>query len=799
MYIKFYTFDAVLFYNINLFKTTSTMKKLLIFISFFLLIIISHAQTGAVRGFVYEKESGEPVIFTNVYLKGTTNGVATNVDGYYFLSKIPVGNYTLTITYIGYDSLQVPITITANKILNKKLYLTSTSIKLDEFTVSAERQEMQKSIHASVTKVTPKQIKKLPTMGAEPDLAQYLQIVPGVVFTGDQGGQLYIRGGSPIQNKVLLDGMLIYNPFHSIGLFSVFDSDIIRNADIFTGGFNAQYGGRISSVMDIKTRDGNKKRVAGKISGDTFGGKLLVEGPIIKQKEEGGLSLSYVFSGKTSYLSETSKTLYSYTNEEGLPFGYSDYFGKLSLNGDNGSKLNIFGFSFNDNVKNYQQLSDLNWNSFGIGSNIVMVPAGFSALITANIAYSNYDIEMATENQDPKTSSIGGFNVGLGFTYFIGDDQFDYGLELLGYNTDFNYTNTLNQYENVSENTSELAFYGLYKKNFGKLIIEPGLRIQYYASLSESSIEPRLGLKYKITDKIRLKAAGGIYSQNIIAANSSKDVVNLFYGFLTSADIPQEEFDGKEISSALQKSNHLIFGVETDISNRITLNVEGYLKKNTQMTEINRNKILDDDASTSFSPEILKNNFSIETGDAYGIDFLLKYDYRRLYLWGVYSLGFVNRKGEFIEDDGEVIVRKYAPHFDRRHNVNFMLSYTFGKDFNWETGLRWNFGSGFPFTQTKGNYEYIPFLDGINSNYTSTNGELGIMLADINEGRLPSYHRLDFNIKRTFFLSDDAKLQITASVTNIYNKENFFYIERGTNKEIHQLPILPSIGMSLSF
>lgn len=787
------------YFSINLFKTLKKMKKLLSFISFFLLFNFSQAQTGAVRGFVYEKESGEPVIFTSVYLKGTSYGVATNVDGYYLISKVPAGDYTLTITYIGYDTLQVPITITANKILDKKLYLTSTSIKLEEFTVSAERQEMQKAIHASVTKVTPKQIKKLPSMGAEPDLAQYLQIVPGVVFTGDQGGQLYIRGGSPIQNKVLLDGMLIYNPFHSIGLFSVFDSDIIRNADIFTGGFNAQYGGRISSVMDIKTRDGNKKRVSGKISGDTFGGKLLVEGPIIKQKEDDGLSLSYVFSGKTSYLSETSKTLYSYANEDGLPFGFSDYFGKLSLNGENGSKLNLFGFSFNDYVKDYQELSDFNWNSYGIGSNIVMVPSGFSALITANIAYSNYEIEMKTKNQAPKTSSIGGFNVGLGFTYFLGDDQFDYGLEILGYNTNYTYTNTLGQINPISENTSELAFFGLYKKNFGKLIIEPGLRIQYYASLSESNIEPRLGLKYKITDRFRIKAAGGMYSQNIIAANSSKDVVNLFYGFLTTTSPPQEEYEGKEVTSSLQKSNHFIFGVESDINNRITLNVEGYFKKNTQMTEINRNKIFDDDASNATAPEILTSDFSLEKGDAYGVDFLLKYDYRRLYLWAVYSLGFVTREGEFLEDDGVVYVREYAPHFDRRHNVNFMLSYTFGKDFNWETGVRWNFGSGFPFTQTKGNYEYIPFLDGVNSDYTSANGELGIMLSDINEGRLPSYHRLDFNIKRTFYLSDNAKLQITGSVTNVYNKENFFYIERGSNKEVYQLPILPSIGMSLSF
>ncbi len=775
------------------------MKKTLLFVSFLLLCVFTYGQKGSIRGFVYEKKTGEPVIFTSVYLKGTTYGSATDVDGYYLISKVPPGNYTLMITYVGYDTLSVPITINPNRIATKKLFLETSSIKLEEFTVSAEKQDMQKAVYASVTKVTPKQIAKLPTMGADPDLAQYLQIVPGVVFTGDQGGQLYIRGGSPIQNKVLLDGMIIYNPFHSIGLFSVFDSDIIRNADIYTGGFNAQYGGRISSVMDIKTRDGNKKRLSGKLSADTFGAKLLVEGPLVKQDETGGLSISYVLSGKASYLDKTSKALYSYADEDGLPFGYSDLFGKVSLNGDSGSKVNLFGFSFNDYVNDYQGMSDLGWNSFGLGSNIIMVPQGFSALIKANVAYSKYEIEMGADTDKPKYSSIGGFNVGLGFTYFIGDDQFDYGIEILGFNTDFKYTNELGLLVTEAENTSELGFYGVYKKNLGKLIIEPGLRIQYYASLSETSFEPRLGLKYKITDRFRLKGAAGIYSQNIIAANSDKDVVNLFYGFLTSSSIPQDEFNGEEITSALQKSNHYIFGIETDVSSRITLNIEGYYKKNTQMTVLNRYKYFDDDASNSTVSDILKTTYRIEKGDAYGIDFLAKYDYKRLYLWAVYSLGYVTRTGEFLENNGEVAVKDYEPHFDRRHNVNLMISYTFGKDLSWETGFRWNYGSGFPFTQTRGNYERINLSDGINSDYTSVNGDLTNMLSDINEGRLPSYHRLDFNIKRTFYFSDNAKLQITGSVTNVYNKENFFYIERGTNKEVYQLPILPSIGMSLSF
>src|SRR5690606_5160674 len=169
--------------------------------------------------------------------------------------------------------------------------------------------------------------------------AQYLQVLPGVVVTGDQGGQLYVRGGLPVQNKVLLDGMILYNPFHSLGLFSVFDNDIMKSADVYSAGFGAEYGGRTSSVMDFKTRDGNKNRTAGKISLSTFSAKANIEGPFKKLTDNVNTSASYVFSVKHSILPSTSKALYSYANPNGLPFYYTDVYGKASLNSTGGSKI----------------------------------------------------------------------------------------------------------------------------------------------------------------------------------------------------------------------------------------------------------------------------------------------------------------------------------------------------------------------------------------------------------------------------------------------------------------------------
>ena len=338
------------------------MRKGTLFFIAVLSLLFANAQTADLRGFVYDKETGEPIIFCNVILEGTTIGASTDVNGFFSITNIPDGNYTVFITYIGYDTLRENISLKAKQILTKKFEINESSVQLQTVHISADRQAMKSDVKVSVTKVTPKDIELIPAIGGEPDLAQYLQVLPGVVFTGDQGGQLYIRGGSPIQNKVLLDGMIVYNPFHSIGLFSVFDTDLLRNADIYTGGFGAQYGGRISSIMDITTRDGNKNRFGGKVSTSTFGSKLLLEGPLAKK---GGNS-SFIMSAKTSYLDQSSKYLYTYIDTAGLPYSFTDLYGKISINGSNGSKWNLFGFNYKDQV-NYRDVSNLGWNSGGVG------------------------------------------------------------------------------------------------------------------------------------------------------------------------------------------------------------------------------------------------------------------------------------------------------------------------------------------------------------------------------------------------------------------------------------------------
>ena len=747
------------------------------------------AQVGSIRGFVYEESSGEPAMFSNVVLDGTKIGTVTDANGFFNLSQVPVGTYTINVSYIGFDAISSSVEVIPNKINNEKFYLKESSIQLNTIQLSAERQEAKTSVNTSVVKLTSKSLKKLPSIGGEPDIAQFLQVIPGVVFTGDQGGQLYIRGGAPIHNAVLLDGMILYNAFHSIGLFSVFDTDVIKTADVYTGGFSAEYGGRISSVVDIKTRDGNKKRLTGKVAASTFGGKLLLEGPLFKQKENGAGS-SFILSAKTSYIDQTSQSIYSYIGDEGLPYSFLDIYGKVSFSGSNGSKINLFGFNYGDDVA-YTSLTNFNWKSTGFGSNFVLIPSGSTMLVEGNFAYSNYKTEQSNPSTRPKKSAIGGFNMGLDFTSFLlGDNQMKYGLEVLGFSNSLSFFNPSNIELAHNDNTTEFAVFAKYKHVGTRLLFEPSIRYHSYTSLGESSLEPRFGLKYNITERLRLKSSAGLFSQNLVAVTTGREVVNLFQGFISSTTNLPANLNGEELTSYLQKAKHLIVGLELDLNEKWTVNIEGYVKDFGQLINLNRNKIYEDDTQNDAIADELKKDFVVESGLAKGIDFLIKYNDQRTSLWMVYSLGKVTKTDAF---------ETYAPHFDRRHNFNIVASRIFGEDKSWTFDMRWNYGSGFPFTETQGYYENINFEDGINTDITQSNGDLGIYYADYNRGQMPDYHRLDVSIKKKITFSKNSIIETTLSISNLYDRANIFYYDQLTDSRINQLPFMPSIGANWQF
>ncbi len=765
---------------------------------------VAAAQTGTVKGFVYDRSSGEPIIYNVVGLVGTTYGAQTDVNGFFNIAGVPAGEYELTSTQQGYDTARVAITIVADDITSQNLFIgariTASGQQLKEVEVSARKTDQLTQIRVGTTTITPREMKLLPSVGGEPDIAQFLQVTPGVVFTGDQGGQLYIRGGSPSQTGILLDGVTIYNPFHSIGLYSVFETDAIRSADITTAAFNAEYGNRTSAILDIHTKDGNKNRISGKLSASPIMARALLEGPLVKSKRNSAGGITFLVSAKHSYLDQTSKSLYnglSESTKNGLPFAFTDIYGKVTLSAGSGSKLNLFGFSFDDraSILNTQGApsADFHWKATGGGATFVVTPGSSSALISGKFAYSKYDIDFteASRPEVPRTSGINGFEGGIDFTYFLrGYSQLKFGVEFSGQQTSLSYLNTAGFNTLLERRNTLAAFYGLYRKNIGqKLILEPSLRIQYYNALNVVSPEPRFGFKYNATQNIRFKGATGLYSQNIISTKSDRDVVNFFSGFLLSPSEEIRDASGNPVSNNLLRAYHAVLGVEVDAFG-VSFNLEPWYKKFTQVIELNRNK------RNSTDPD-----FQAGTGEAYGVDLSARYSKNRFFGWVTGGYQHVDNTFNVLQSNGLNATQTYPTPFDRRFNLNLLAAYTAGKKRDWEISARYNLGSPFPFTQTQGFFESLnPTANGINTNTTTQNGTLGTIYAsEINGGRLSYYHRLDLSVKKRFVFTQYSNLELTAAVTNAYDRRNILYVDRISNDRVYQLPFFPSLNATFNF
>ena len=779
------------------------MKKFLLCISLFIVSFQLYSQNKTVRGFIYDQSNGEPLAFEKVKVlsvdSATIAGAVTDLNGFFQIPMLESKQYLIKVDNFKYEEEIQNLDLSGKRnIIDVKfeLKILESVQQFDEVKVSAESKTKRTNIEISKLKISKEGLERIPSYGAENDIVGAFSVTPGVITTGDQGGQLYVRGGTPIQNKILLDGMTIYNPFHSIGFFSIFETELIKNVDIYTGGFESKYGGRISSIMDITYRDGNRKKFAGKASVSPFLGKLVLEGPLGKSKGDSPRAGSYIFSAKKSLLDLTSERLYPGINEgNGLPFNFTDLYGKLTFTGDGGSKFSAFGFSNQDSV-NYS-IADLNWNAAGGGINFLLVPSGSPIFIRGHVNGSNFSTTFTENAMEPRTSSIGGFDLGFDFSYFLKNEgEINYGFNLNGFNTKYTTFNEVGRKIEDENFTTEIGGYYNYRGIFKRWVVQIGARAQYYASLNTLSLEPRIGAKYNASDNIRFKFSGGRFSQNFTSASSDKDIVNLFNGLLSAPTNVQDQFvnqfgNSRQVDNGLQYAWHAIAGVEVDLGKNIMVNLEGYYKYFSQLSNINQNKLYDDVAAFELIDDVFKKDFIIESGESLGADLLIKYSKNRLFLWGVYSYGYNIRWDGFNE---------YYPVFDRRHNINLVGSYIFGKNKDIDFNIRWNLGSGLPFTPTAGFFQSENFSDGVTTDPITNNTEtVSTILGQFNSQRLPYYHRFDVTLKKKFKFKNKTIMEVVLSVTNAYNRKNIFYVNRVTNEEIYQFPLLPSFGVSYKF
>lgn len=778
--------------------------RLLFLILASLLTVPSFAQS-TIRGRVVDAD-GQPLEGAVVSIPTLKKGAYTNSAGIYSINRIPKGEYEIFAYFIGYDTSKVVTIVPTNGVVTEGFVLEERIVFTDEVVITGNQTGVieKTQVTTGVTPISPQEIKLLPSVGGA-DLAQYLQVLPGVVFTGDQGGQLYIRGGTPIQNMTLMDGMILYSPFHSIGLFSVFDPDFIRTVDVYSAGFGASYGGRISSVIDIKTRSGSVSQTKGKLSANPFSASLLLEGPL--KRGEAGAGVSYLVSARRNYINETSPQVYPYVGDSlGLPYTFQDLYGKVTAS-DGVNTASIFGFSHQDDVL-YEFPANIGWDAFGGGAEFQLLPAGAGAIIRGNFAWSKYQSSLRSQSETfPRSSSIQGFNGQLNVGYIFNSvDEFNFGMQFLGFDTDYVFTNSFGFVTAQQSSNTEAALFTRYKKVFiqkrgtqeyERAVIEPSVRMHYYNNQVRPRLEPRIRAKLNFP-RLSISAAAGTYSQNLMSASSDRDVVNLFQGFLSAPT----QLANRVQETTLQTSWHLLGGIEAQVIPDVTTNVEAWAKNFTQLTNINRDKIFPDDP-----------DFITEIGLAYGFDFILKYQSQKFYVYANYGWAKVERTDRLDQEEP----RTYPPVFDRRHTVNFLGAYKTGTfeardglgrriraKFNepkWEFSMRWTLGSGFPFTQTQGYFEKLDFLeDGAQTPITSQNGTLGLILADdLNAGRLPYYHRLDFSARKRWVFANKILLEADLTLINAYNRDNIFYFDRVRFEVVYQLPILPSLGLTMKF
>jgi hypothetical protein len=744
---------------------------------------------GQLKGYVYEQETGFVVPLASVALMGTTMGCVSNEYGFFLIRKIPAGKYTFVVSCIGFEEFRQSVTIDSEDVVSLIVRLTKKSYELETATITAARKRWERMSPVGTQRMTVESMKRTPSLGVQSDLAQVLQTLPGVIYTGDRGGQLYVRGGAPIHNKVVMDGMTIMNPFHSVGFMSVFDTEILQSVDVYSAAYPAQYGGRVSSVMDIRTRPGNRTDFRGTASQSNIGYGLLLEGPLKKMTETSIGSISYILSTKGSVLQSTAPVLYPWLDSLGLPYKYNDFYGKVTFMEKNGNQLNVFGLHYSDAV-NYKNAIHTQWNTSGGGFGFIVSPEQSNFLFDTRLAMSRYTASFEDPATTPKGTRYDNLDMSIKGIHVVDRFHLIWAADFTAVHTRYSYIRFDGMHISDDLYTSDAVILFQSKIFWPRWILEPGLHLRVYSSVFALLPEPRLKIRYNISNNLSLNLAGGLFSQNLCSTFSEQDVVSLFQGFYTGVDQVQAYLNGRRIYKPIQKAWHAVAGLNWFGQNNLKLSVETYVKDFYRLINYNQHQIY---AYTGYDPdfpEYLSSPYIYESGWAYGIDFLLDYETKDYSVWTSYSFAYVTRQDEFME---------YIPHFDRRHNLNFLANYRFGKNRSWTLKARWQIGSGFPFTQTAGFYEEFKTKDGTFLIDTYGTGDLAILYGPVNNGRLPPYHRLDLSVNKVWKFAAGRLIEFGFSVLNAYNRQNVFYFDRITQTRVNQLPIMPTIGIVFKF
>ena len=800
------------------------MKK--IFLICISALSISYSQDLKISGSIRDANSGELLPYANISVKDEAKGASTNIDGEYELILSP-GNYDLLVSYMGYKTETVTIEL-SDKDIQLNVNLISTEVLLQEVSVYATTENNNATV--SSISLQSKEMEEISSVF--PDVFRSIQSLPGIAVNNEFSAKFNVRGGNFDENLVLVNGSQVYEPFHvkeaenaSIGIFNM---DLMKKVNLITGGFSAQYGDRLSSVLNIEYREGNKDRHTGSATLSLTNLDAVFEGPLTSRANyilglrksyleyilsmidfDQPMSISfYDIQGVVTYnLADINKLQFKFIHA-GDDFAmdpYSEVSGRGTFTGfiyNNPANMNEKVDYYEESDANYySNLFDLQ-NTIFLSNNAFMNTSvsyyyqidrehyfeteDYDFLATNNNTYfyksfyrDNYDQDLAIKTWEAKNSldlKLSPFyDIKTGFSYInlkYEETLVDKELQNISQNID-SYPDTIsgivhNYNNNQDIKTSSYKLNGYLENIFQlseSLILNGGGRVDYFDFNRDLTLSPRLSASFRFSQGINLRAAWGHYYQSPIYRQLAYSVPS-------------------DTNTQSQKAEHYIISLEQNFGlnnfaaggsqNTLTIKVEGYYKK---YTDLISSKI-GSDGNISYS------RMNDSKGYSTGFDIYASLRFDDYYGW--ISYGFLVAKEDLLNDTKE----KFSRYTDQRHTLSFVNDFDLGK--NWSLNLRFTFGSGFAFT---------PY-------YSRFNNELRRyewIEGNINSEHLPSYKRIDIRVGKEFSLFGLPTFAFL-DVNNLLNFKNIYsYSYRFDNngypyREENELwPIIPSVGLTVKF
>ena len=729
----------------------------------------ARAQNAVVRGFVTDAANGEALQGVNVVLEnaaGDLRGVATNGDGIYGITRVPPGRYQFRASFIGFQTYVDTLDLAANERLTVNIELLLDETELGEIVVEGIEETGAARMTAGLQTVRPKDIELVPMPDVSGDLANFLTTLPGVVTIGDRGGQLFIRGGEPSHSMVLIDGMYVHQPYHILGFYSAFPSDIIRQADVYTAGYGAEFSGRIASVIDIHSRNGNKRRYAGAVSMAPFVSAVRLEGPLVKDR------VSFIGSLRHSVIEQAAQ---HYVPQE-LPYDFGDTFAKIHAITSRNSQLSFTLLQTHDRGTLGQEsedriLEEVRWKNTAYGLRYVILPHALPFVAEMLLSFSEMRTELGPREDPVRWSRVRGFNYAVNMTNFFPRAEWKWGLfwrapeitSLLG-----------GVYQNVEFGFSRRHKAGIYVEPDFYVTDELRMRLGVIAQLFPGQdqggiIEPRMRLVWQ-KGRHEISAAAGLYHQELFGLNDRRDATNVFTAWRSA---PTDE---------LSRAIHLLLGYRVTPLPGLEIAAEGFYKRL-------RNLFIAE--WTSFPR--FTTRLQRADGRVVGLD--LRLEVRRPHFYGYINYGLSSVEYEAKQASlalwyGAETLKFHPPH-DRRHQFNVLGSTTLG---GFDVSLRWNFGSGRPFNRLFG-FDGFVLMNGVQDLFTVPDDQRVIYERPF-QGKLPTYHRLDVSVERRFdFSGFDLTVQVGA--INLYDRRNLFALDLFTLERSDQLPFVPTVGLKI--